>query len=67
MTGSNIHIAFYHVRVLLQLFARRHQRQQPRTVLQSGREEQKGERVQPSGVGHLLQQPLLLVRVSSRE
>lgn len=67
MTGSNTHITFYHVLVLLQLFARRHRRQQPRAVLPRGREEQKGERVQPSGVGHLLQQPLLLVRVPTRE
>ena len=52
---------------VLQLSSRPGQRQQPRTVVSSCCEEQKGERVQRSGVGHVLQQPVLLLRRSPCE
>lgn len=53
--------------LVLQLCSRSDQCQQPRTVIWGCCEKQKRERIQHSGLVHLLQQPLLLVRLSSRE
>ena len=52
---------------VLQLSSHPGERQQPRAVVSSCVEEQEGERVQRPGVGHVLQQPLLLLRLSSCE